>query len=109
MGAGFVLGGALGGLAELARERADLVLDRRQARVDAAAGERPVEAVDGVLDPLKALGDRAQPAREPFDVGGGRDVERTHRELLRLRGALARVERGADDAGQDGVLLRAGR
>ena len=69
----------------------------------AAAAARPVlEPVEGVLDALEALGDRAQPPRQPLDVGGRRDVQRAHRRLLRLHGLLA----GLEGAGQRPVHHR---
>ena len=55
-----------------------------------------VEPVDAVLDALEPLGDGAQPARQALDVGRGRDVQRAQRGLLRLAGALARLERPGD-------------
>ena len=70
--------------------------------------ERPVEAVHAVLDALEPVRDRAQPPREPFDVGGRRDVQRAHRDLLRLRGLLARVERAPDRAREQRVLEQVG-
>jgi hypothetical protein len=45
---------------------------------------RAVEALDALLDALEAQGHRAQPASEPFDVGGGGQVERAHGDLLGL-------------------------
>ena len=57
-----------------------------------------LEPVERVLDALEPLGDRAQPARQALDVGGGRDVERAHRRLLRLDRLLARLESAGDRA-----------
>ncbi len=57
-----------------------------------------------VLDALQALRDRAQAAREAFDVGGRRQVQRAERKLLGLGGAIARIERTADRAGYQRIL-----
>ena len=67
-------------------------------------GEHAIEAVNPVLDPLQPLRDRAQPARQPFDVGGGGDVERAHRQLLRLGRLLARIERPPNRPRQQRVV-----
>jgi hypothetical protein len=53
---------------QLAADRPELLLDRAQPALDAGVGvergEAPVDAVDEVLDALKPLRDRADPARE---------------------------------------------
>ena len=89
---------------------AEVVLDRGEALVGAAERralerlEPLVEPVDAVLDPLEPLRDRPQAPGQALDVGGGRDVERAHRGLLRLDGALAGAE-GARDRGVDERVL----
>ena len=70
----------------------------------AMLGQPLVEPVDRLLDALHPLGHRAQPARQPLDVGRRRDVERAHRGLLRLHGALARLERPRDRGVHERVL-----
>ena len=69
-----------------------------------SGGEALVEAVDAVLDALEALGDRAHAAREALEVGRRGDVERADRDLLRLGGLLARLERAGDRAVDERVL-----
>ena len=86
----------------------ELLLDRRQPRLDGARRERAVEAVHAVLDALQPMRDGAQPPRQPFDVGSRRDVERTHRDLLRLSSLLAGVERPPDRARQQRVFEQVG-
>ena len=63
-----------------------------------------VDAVERVLDALEPLGDGAHTARQPLEVAGGRKVERAHRDLLRLRRLLARVERTRERAGHERAL-----
>src|SRR5215210_2605072 len=81
-------------------------------RVAGGGGHGPkprLEPVDGVLDALEPLGDRAQPAGNTLDVGCRRDVERPHRGLLGLHGLLARLEGAGERAVHHGVadqLLR---
>ena len=100
-------------LAERGDVAGELVEPRRRGR--AGRRGRPVapatpllDAVERVLDPLEALGDRAQPAGEALDVGRRRDVERPHRGLLRLDRLLARLEgareRAVDDRVRDQLL-----
>lgn len=97
-------------LAELAaggEQTGDLVqlgLDRAEPRLDAGVREPLVEPVDAVLDRFEALRDRAQPAGQALDVGSGRDVQRAHRSLLCLYGALACFERAGDRPRDEGIV-----
>ena len=78
----------------------------RRPRADSLRRDRReplLEPVERVLDPLEPLRHRAQPPREPLDVGRRRDVERPHRDLLRLDRLLASLEGARDRAVDDGV------
>ena len=85
--------------------RLRLALDEDQAGavVHVRADITDLDAVERVLDSLKALGDRAQPTRQALDVGGGGNAEGPHRRLLCLGGLLARGERARERAGHHRV------
>ena len=99
-GAGGLLSGPLNPRqqqVELAEQAVELPLDAVQAHLElggwTALGQAgAVEPLDAVLDRLQALGQRADAAGEPFDVGGRGQVERAQRHLLRLGRLLAGVE-----------------
>src|SRR6266487_4194347 len=52
--------------------------------------------VEAILDRLESVGQRAKALLQPLELGGRRDVERSHRGALRVGGALA----GAEGSGQ---------
>src|SRR5689334_14604698 len=62
-----------------------------------------LDAVEGVLDRLEPLRDRAHAAGEALDVGGGRDVQRAHRDVLGGDRLLTRLEGALEGAGHDRV------
>jgi hypothetical protein len=79
---------------QLAGDRPELLLDRAQPALDTGVGvergEAPIDAVDEVLDALKPLRDRADPAREALDVAGRGDVQRVN-ATSRARTAFSRA------------------
>ena len=99
-----------GQVRELGDHLGQLALHAGQPLVAAAARaaaellEAPVEAVDGVLDALKALRDRPQAPGEALDVGGRRQVEGPHGGLLGLGRAFARLEGPGDRPADQRVL-----
>ena len=80
----------------------EALLDRRARPAEASLPL--VEPVDGVLDALQPLGDRADPAGQALDVGRRRDVQRAEGGLLGLGRLLARLEGPGDGAGDQRVL-----
>lgn len=63
----------LGEVADLGAESGEALLDRRKTAPEISGFDRPaagdpLDAIQAVLDPLEALGDGSQAARETLDI-----------------------------------------
>ncbi len=80
----------------------------RRFRAGGQLVDAVLQAVERLLDALQPRAHGAQPARQPVDVGGRRQVERAHRRLLRVDRLLACRERPRDRAVDQRVLEQVG-
>ena len=81
--------------------------DRRRGAYSAESAQRvrlTGDVVQPVLEILEPAGERAQSLFDALDVGGGGEVQRSHRRPLRLCCALAGAQRLLDRRVEDGVL-----
>ena len=74
------------------------------ANIDHGCLELVTELVEGVLDGLEAVGERAHAAADALHIPGARNVDRTERRLLHLHRPLAGTEGPAERLAEQRVL-----